>query len=481
MIHPASGWTLVQLLRHLDHAPRYVAIAAAETESSRRLTEELCQALGSPRLEQQCLTAAVGPDFPPSEGVESGPGMAELLQESRWRRSPELAARLPRVVEPALPPVLSSFWLEGARPGLVRPAVVIAWEKSAPAQAALKIILDRPGHGPMARIQGEDFPMVLSEALAAIRAVWPALRVVNINPSADRTVPTVRARLMHNTKSLKVIRSPSEVQASVLAAKSAGDRVGFVPTMGAFHEGHLSLVEASLAECDRTVVSIFVNPTQFDPGEDLEKYPRPLEQDLELLEQRGVWLAFVPTVDEMYPSGFDSYVDVGSVAQPWEGAARPTHFRGVATIVLKLLQMVPADCAYFGRKDYQQTLVVRQLIEDFNLPIALRVCPIVREADGLAMSSRNAYLDRIDRERASALRQALLLAEQKHAAGETSVATIRGEMTEYLTTKGVEDIEYIAFLADSTVREVLNITGPTVVAIAARFGRARLIDNHTIG
>jgi 2-amino-4-hydroxy-6-hydroxymethyldihydropteridine diphosphokinase len=185
MIHPASGWTLAQLLRHLDNAPRYVAVAAAETESSRRLTEELCQALGSPRLEQQCLTAAVGPDFPPSEGVESGQGMAELLEESRWRQSPELAARLPRVVEPELPPVLSSFWLEGARPGLVRPAVVIAWEKSAPAQAALKIILDRPGHGPMARIQGEDFPMVLSEALAAIRAVWPALRVVNTNPSAD--------------------------------------------------------------------------------------------------------------------------------------------------------------------------------------------------------------------------------------------------------------------------------------------------------
>jgi pantoate--beta-alanine ligase len=286
---------------------------------------------------------------------------------------------------------------------------------------------------------------------------------------------------MHETKSLKVIRCPSEVQAFVLAAKGAGDRVGFVPTMGAFHEGHLSLVEASLAECDRTVVSIFVNPTQFDPGEDLGKYPRPLEQDLELLEQRGVWLAFVPTVDEMYPSGFDSYVDVGSVAQPWEGAARPTHFRGVATIILKLLQMVPADCAYFGRKDYQQTLVVRQLIADFNLPVALRVCPIVREADGLAMSSRNAYLDRSDREHASALRQALLLAERMHAAEETSVAAIRSEMTEQLAAKGIEDVQYIAFLADNTVQEVSSIAGPTVIAIAARVGKTRLIDNHTIG
>jgi pantoate--beta-alanine ligase len=251
--------------------------------------------------------------------------------------------------------------------------------------------------------------------------------------------------------------------------------------MGAFHEGHLSLVDASLAECDRTVVSIFVNPTQFTPGEDLEKYPRPLEQDLEMLEQRGAWLAFVPTVDEMYPPGFESYVEVGSVAQPWEGAARPTHFRGVATVVLKLLQMIPADRVYFGRKDYQQTLVVRRLIEDFDLPIALRVCPTVREADGLAMSSRNAYLDQTERERAAALWQALLLAERRRAAGETSVAAIRNEMNEHLAAVGIDEVEYIAFLADNTVEEVSSITGPTVVAIAVRVGRVRLIDNHTIG
>ncbi len=286
---------------------------------------------------------------------------------------------------------------------------------------------------------------------------------------------------MLKTKSIKVINSAADIHAAVLAAKCAGASVGFVPTMGAFHEGHLSLVDASLAECDRTVVSIFVNPTQFTPGEDLEKYPRPLEQDLEMLEQRGAWLAFVPTVDEMYPPGFESYVEVGSVAQPWEGAARPTHFRGVATVVLKLLQMVPADRAYFGRKDYQQTLVVRRLIEDFDLPIALRVCPIVREADGLAMSSRNAYLDLTERERAAALWQALLLAERRRAAGETSVAAIRNEMNEHLAAVGIDDVEYIAFLADNTVQEVSTIASPTVVAIAARVGRARLIDNHRIG
>ena len=278
-----------------------------------------------------------------------------------------------------------------------------------------------------------------------------------------------------------MIRSATEIRAAVLAAKSAGASVGFVPTMGALHEGHLSLIDASLAECDRTVVSIFVNPTQFAAGEDLQEYPRPLEQDLQLLEQRGVWLAFVPTVDEMYPPGFDSYVEVGSVARPWEGAARPTHFRGVATVVLKLLQMIPADRAYFGRKDYQQTLVVRQLIEDFSLSVALRVCPIVRESDGLAMSSRNAYLAPADRARAPALRQALLLAERKHAAGETSVAAIRGEMNAFLAAEGITDVEYIAFVAENSVDEILTIDGPTVVAIAARVGGTRLIDNHSFG
>jgi 2-amino-4-hydroxy-6-hydroxymethyldihydropteridine diphosphokinase len=192
MIHPASGWTLSELLSHLTHAARYVAVTAAEPEASQRLTEELCRVLGSPKLESLSATPAVGSDSPPSKEVESDQEMAELLQESllqesRWRKSPEFAARLPDQVQPALPPVLSSFWVEGTRPEQVRPALVIAWEKSAPVQAgsALKIILDRPGHGPMARIQGEDLSAVLAEALAAIRAAWPAIRVANMNPSLD--------------------------------------------------------------------------------------------------------------------------------------------------------------------------------------------------------------------------------------------------------------------------------------------------------
>lgn len=285
---------------------------------------------------------------------------------------------------------------------------------------------------------------------------------------------------MIRTATTQVISSAAEIQSAVLAAKSAGETVGFVPTMGALHEGHLSLVDASLAECDRTVVSIFVNPTQFAPGEDLEEYPRPLKEDLRLLEERGAWRAFVPAVTEVYPPGFNSFVDVGSVAAPLEGAARPKHFRGVATVVLKLFEMVPADRAYFGHKDYQQTLVVRQLVEDFNLPIELRVCPIVRESNGLAMSSRNAYLNPHERQQAAALWQSLMLAERRLSAGETAVAPIREAMEKLLAESDLS-AEYIAFVAEDTVREVQTIAGPTVVALAVRVGRTRLIDNHTIG
>jgi pantoate--beta-alanine ligase len=228
-------------------------------------------------------------------------------------------------------------------------------------------------------------------------------------------------------------------------------------------------------------VSIFVNPTQFGPAEDFTKYPRDPDRDLDLLRRRGCDWAFVPEPADIYPPGFDSYIDVGAVAQPWEGAARPGHFRGVATVVNKLFQLVPADRAYFGRKDYQQTLVVRRMVEDLNVPIEICVCPIVRDADGLALSSRNVYLSPDERRRALALSQSLKLAEAVHAAGETSAEKIRRQMLNHIAAVGDVQVEYIAIVRDGTVAEIARIDGPAAIAIAARVGATRLIDSIRLG
>jgi pantoate--beta-alanine ligase len=271
------------------------------------------------------------------------------------------------------------------------------------------------------------------------------------------------------------------MRAAVHAWQRSGAAVGFVPTMGALHEGHLSLIDAARAECDRVVASIFVNPTQFGPAEDFAKYPRPVERDLELLSSRGCDAAFVPTSEEMYPSGFDTFIDVGAVAVPWEGAARPGHFRGVATVVHKLFQLVPADRAYFGQKDYQQTLVVHRMVADLNLPIEVRVCPIIRDADGLALSSRNAYLSPDQRRQALALSQSLKLAEAIFAGGERRAPNIKAAMLAHMQAIPGIEAEYVAIVRDGTVEETATINGPTVIAIAARVGATRLIDNCRIG
>lgn len=276
---------------------------------------------------------------------------------------------------------------------------------------------------------------------------------------------------------MDVVASAAEMTETVGRWQAVGETVGFVPTMGALHEGHLSLIDAARRDCRRVVASVFVNPTQFGPTEDLSRYPRPMERDLALLAERGCDAVFAPSVQEIYPAGFDSFVDVGAVARPLEGAARPHHFHGVATVVLKLLLIVPADRAYFGRKDYQQTLVVKRLVADFRLPTVICVCPLVRESDGLAMSSRNAYLDADQRRRAVSLSAALRLAETRVAAGEKRTDVLRKEMQQLLADGGVTEIDYIAFLADGTVDEVARITGPTTVALAARVGSTRLIDN----
>ncbi|HEY4234180.1 MAG TPA: pantoate--beta-alanine ligase [Lacipirellulaceae bacterium] len=279
----------------------------------------------------------------------------------------------------------------------------------------------------------------------------------------------------------QVVSAGTSLREAVLAARAAGDTVGLVPTMGALHEGHLSLVDAARTECDLTVVSIFVNPSQFSPQEDFARYPRDLDRDLSLLEEHGCDLVFAPAVEEMYRSGDTTTIDVGPLAEALEGKSRPTHFRGVATVVMKLFQFAPAGYAYFGQKDYQQTLVVEQMVRDLAVPIEIRVCPTVREPDGLAMSSRNAYLSGGERRSAAQLSQSLRLAEQLVASGEHDVAAIRAKMEELLRRTDGVDLEYVAFVADGTITPVTTINGPTVVALAAKIGKTRLIDNLRIG
>jgi pantoate--beta-alanine ligase len=228
-------------------------------------------------------------------------------------------------------------------------------------------------------------------------------------------------------------------------------------------------------------VSVFVNPSQFGPAEDFDRYPRDLDHDLSLLAGRGCELVFAPSVKEMYPPDHTTTIDVGPLGSVLEGKARPTHFRGVATVVMKLFQLAPANFAYFGQKDYQQTLVVRQMVRDLNVPIEVRVCPTVREPDGLAMSSRNAYLSADDRQRAVALSRSLKVAEQLAAGGELDVAAIRTKVQAELRQAGGIELDYLEFVADGTVTPVTNIDGQTVVVLAARVGKTRLIDNLRIG
>jgi pantoate--beta-alanine ligase len=278
----------------------------------------------------------------------------------------------------------------------------------------------------------------------------------------------------------RIITDGQSLRAELFAARTAGLTVGLVPTMGALHEGHLSLVSASRAECDLTVVTVFVNPTQFGPGEDFARYPRDMDRDLSLLATRGSDLVFAPSPEEMYSPNHSTWIDVGPLGQELEGQLRPTHFRGVATIVMKLFQLAPANRAYFGRKDYQQTLVVGQMVNDLNVPIDVRVCPIVREPDGLAMSSRNAYLTAEEREQALALSRSLRLAQQLAAKGERDVTAIRREMQCELERPNGVDVQYIAIVADGTLTPVQTLDRPTTIALAATVGKTRLIDNTLI-
>lgn len=264
------------------------------------------------------------------------------------------------------------------------------------------------------------------------------------------------------------------------SARAAGKRIGLIPTMGALHEGHLSLVDAARRECDFNVVTIFVNPTQFGPHEDFSRYPRNLEADLQLLASRGANLVYAPPVAEVYRPGHSFYVEVGPVAAPLEGACRPGHFRGVATVVLKLLNLIAADAAYFGQKDYQQSLVVRRLAADFDVPTAIRVCPIVRDPDGLALSSRNVYLSAAERRAALVLSQSLRRASQLAAEGVRDADWIVQEMHDLIASEPLVHPEYVTLADAETLAPLHELTGRAVALLAAKVGATRLIDNELI-
>jgi len=260
-------------------------------------------------------------------------------------------------------------------------------------------------------------------------------------------------------------------------ARRRGRRIGLVPTMGSLHEGHLALVRAAKRRADAVVVSIFVNPTQFGPREDLSAYPRDLPADLAKLAPLGVAAVFAPEAAEMFPPGHHTWVEVEDVGQRLCGRARPTHFRGVATVVMKLFQIVAPHHAWFGAKDYQQLLVVRRMVRDLNLEVEVHEVPTVRDADGLALSSRNAYLTPEQRPAALTLRQALGVAERLIAKGERSAAKIISNMREVIRSQPGAEIEYLAIVHPETLHDLEAIEVRSLVAIAVRVGRARLIDN----
>jgi pantoate--beta-alanine ligase len=263
-------------------------------------------------------------------------------------------------------------------------------------------------------------------------------------------------------------------------ARAEGRILGFVPTMGALHDGHLSLIRAAQHQCSPVVVSIFVNPAQFGPNEDLNKYPRPIERDRALLEELRVDHLFAPPPGEIYPAGFRTFVEVEGLSSRYEGRSRPGHFRGVATVVLKLLEIVQPGFAYFGRKDAQQARIVRQMAADLNLDTHIVVCPIVREADGLAMSSRNAYLSTDDRRRATVLYRSLDAARREILGGERDAARILGCIREALKSEPAAEADYVELVDADSFEPVTLLRGECLALMAVRLGGVRLLDNMLI-
>lgn len=280
---------------------------------------------------------------------------------------------------------------------------------------------------------------------------------------------------------MQVFHTIKQTQEWCLEQKRKGKRVGLVPTMGYLHDGHLALVKEACRQCDAVVVSIFVNPTQFGVGEDFERYPRDLAKDKEMLESTRADVIFAPEVAEMYPAGYDTFVEVfGEITGKLCGASRPGHFRGVATVVSKLFLICQPDVAFFGQKDAQQVMVIEKMVRELNFPIAIVRVPIVREPDGLAMSSRNVYLNAEQREQALVLNQALQKAEQAILAGERDLAAVKKLLVETIESSPLAEIDYAEIYSAEDLSNLDMIKGRVLMAVAVKFGSTRLIDNRLV-
>ena len=273
---------------------------------------------------------------------------------------------------------------------------------------------------------------------------------------------------------MQIVRTVAEMK--TLSLLSHGS-VGLVPTMGYLHQGHLALVKQARSENSTVVVSIFVNPTQFGPGEDFKGYPRDVERDLRSLEKESTDIVFMPSNEEMYPEKYSSWVEVGKVTDLLEGSHRPGHFRGVTTVVAKLFNIIQPSRAYFGQKDAQQATVIEKMVDDLNMNLEVVVVPTVRESDGLAMSSRNIYLDPQERQAAAALFKALSLARQLHEKGEKNAERLRQEMTAVINKEPLAKIDYLSIADSQTLEELSEIDRTALASLAVRIGKTRLIDN----
>lgn len=285
-----------------------------------------------------------------------------------------------------------------------------------------------------------------------------------------------------STSGLRVVETCAALREQIATWRQAGEQIGFVPTMGFLHEGHLSLIRIAAARTTHVVVSLFVNPTQFGPGEDLERYPRDLEGDREKVEAAGGALLFVPSVEEMYPPGAQTFVEVEKLTQPLCGVDRPTHFRGVTTIVCKLFHLVQPDVAVFGQKDYQQLAVIRQMVRDLLMDIEIIGGPTVREADGLAMSSRNAYLDPVEREAATCLSRAIRVVRTAFRRGEHGAKALLALAREVIEQTPLADVQYLELRREDDLALVDEKADPTDrLFLAVKIGTTRLIDNAPLG